>query len=76
MPLRIHRQDQEPIDLGLGAQNLFPGLGGEDPQVRLRKDSPDLANVESRPVSNLVHASGDVDEAAREIELWFPGQLE
>ena len=35
-------------------------------------DSPDLANVEQRPVKNLVHASGDPDEAAREIKLWFP----
>lgn len=35
-------------------------------------DSPDLANDELRPVLNLVHASGDPDEAAREIKLWFP----
>ena len=35
-------------------------------------DSPDLANAEQRPVKNLVHASGDPDEAAREIKLWFP----
>jgi nucleoside-diphosphate kinase len=35
-------------------------------------DSPDLANTEQRPVKNLVHASGDPDEAAREIKLWFP----
>jgi len=35
-------------------------------------DSPDLANTEQRPVRNLVHASGDPDEAAREIKLWFP----
>jgi nucleoside-diphosphate kinase len=35
-------------------------------------DSPDLANEEMRPVLNLVHASGDPDEAAREIKLWFP----
>lgn len=34
-------------------------------------DSPDLANAEKRPVKNLIHASGDADEAAREIELWF-----
>lgn len=36
-------------------------------------DSPDLANDESRPVRNLIHASGDPEEAAREIKLWFPG---
>lgn len=35
-------------------------------------DSPDLANVEQRPVHNLVHASGDPEEAEREIKLWFP----
>lgn len=35
-------------------------------------DSPDLANSERRPVRNLIHASGDPEEAAREIALWFP----
>jgi len=35
-------------------------------------DSPDLANDERRPVKNLVHASGDPEEADREIKLWFP----
>lgn len=35
-------------------------------------DSPDVANEEKRPVLNLVHASGDPEEAAREIKLWFP----
>ncbi len=35
-------------------------------------DSPDLANAEQRPVRNLVHASGDMQEAEREIKLWFP----
>lgn len=35
-------------------------------------DSPDLANEEQRPVKNLIHASGDPEEAAREIALWFP----
>ncbi|MGH8908434.1 MAG: nucleoside-diphosphate kinase [Egibacteraceae bacterium] len=35
-------------------------------------DSADLANDELRPVRNLVHASGDPEEAAREIKLWFP----
>lgn len=35
-------------------------------------DSPDLANEERRPVRNLIHASGDPEEAAREIKLWFP----
>ncbi len=35
-------------------------------------DSPDFANEEQRPVKNLVHASGDAEEAVREIKLWFP----
>lgn len=34
-------------------------------------DSPDLANVEKRSIRNLVHASGDPEEAANEIKLWF-----
>jgi nucleoside-diphosphate kinase len=35
-------------------------------------DSAELANTEGRSVHNLVHASGDSAEAARELELWFP----
>lgn len=35
-------------------------------------DSPDAANAEKRPVSNLVHAAGEIDEAIGEIKLWFP----
>lgn len=35
-------------------------------------DSADLANEETRPVRNLIHASGDPAEAEREIKLWFP----
>ncbi len=34
-------------------------------------DSPTLANLELRPVRNLVHASGTLEEAAYEITLWF-----
>ena len=34
-------------------------------------DSPDLANREHRPLRNLVHASGDPEEAENEINLWF-----
>lgn len=34
-------------------------------------DSPDLANVKHRPIRNIVHASGDPEEAAHEISLWF-----
>ncbi|MBI3975394.1 MAG: nucleoside-diphosphate kinase [Armatimonadetes bacterium] len=34
-------------------------------------DSPTVANLQRRPVRNLVHASGTVEEAAAEIALWF-----
>lgn len=34
-------------------------------------DSPDLANVEGRAVHNLVHASGTIQEAKQEIDIWF-----
>lgn len=34
-------------------------------------DSPALANLEQRPVRNLVHASGTVEEAEYEVGLWF-----
>lgn len=39
---------------------------------RFSLDSADLANMEMRAVRNLVHASGEVDEAEFEIGLWFP----
>ena len=34
-------------------------------------DSAILATLEKRSVYNLIHASGDPDEAKREIALWF-----
>lgn len=34
-------------------------------------DNADLANAHMRPFYNLVHASGEVDEAEDEIKLWF-----
>lgn len=34
-------------------------------------DSPDLATSENRSVENLVHASGNREEADYEIRLWF-----
>ena len=30
-----------------------------------------LADQKKRPIQNLIHASGEVDEAQREIALWF-----
>jgi nucleoside-diphosphate kinase len=38
------------------------------------KDSPAIANAEKRSVHNLVHASGDKEEAEYEINLWFTPQ--
>ncbi len=34
-------------------------------------DSPTVANLMKRPVRNLIHASGSVEEAASETPLWF-----
>ena len=39
---------------------------------RFSIDSPDAANKEKRPVSNLVHATSDIEDAISEIKLWFP----
>jgi len=43
----------------------------------LSADSPTVANLQKRPVRNLVHASGTVEEAEFEIGLWFaPEELQ
>jgi len=34
-------------------------------------DSSYLANTGKRPIKNLLHASGNVEEAKYEVELWF-----
>jgi len=34
-------------------------------------DSPVLGNLNKRPVRNVVHASGSIEEAKREIKHWF-----
>lgn len=34
-------------------------------------DSPALANPEKRAIRNLIHASGSIEEAEQEIQLWF-----
>lgn len=34
-------------------------------------DAPTVANEDQRPVRNLIHASGTVEEAAHEVGLWF-----
>jgi nucleoside-diphosphate kinase len=39
-------------------------------------DSYEVADVDNRAVRNLIHASGTVDEANKEIPLWFhPNEL-
>lgn len=38
----------------------------------LGTDSILKANAEKRPVWNLLHASGNLEEAEKEIGLWFP----
>lgn len=34
-------------------------------------DSPALANRAGRPIDNMIHASGNIEEAEHEIKLWF-----
>ena len=34
-------------------------------------DSYDLSSEQKRAVRNVIHASGDADDAKKEIELWF-----
>jgi len=34
-------------------------------------DTYQLADNSKRPIQNLIHASGEVDEAKREISIWF-----
>lgn len=38
----------------------------------LGEDTILKANDEKRPVYNLIHASGTLEEAEKEIQLWFP----
>ncbi len=38
---------------------------------RFSSDSAAAANAEKRPIQNLVHASGNAEEAVYEIGLWF-----
>jgi nucleoside-diphosphate kinase len=53
--------------------NTVPAMA--DPSTirgRFSSDSAAAANAEKRPIHNLVHASGNLEEAAHEIGLWFP----
>jgi nucleoside-diphosphate kinase len=40
-------------------------------RARFSMESNDLANAQRRSIHNLVHASGNTDEASSEITLWF-----
>jgi nucleoside-diphosphate kinase len=53
--------------------NTVPAMA--DPATirgRYSSDSAAAANAEKRPIHNLVHASGNREEANHEIGLWFP----
>ena len=53
--------------------NTVPAMA--DPATirgRFSSDSAAAANAEKRPIQNLVHASGNAEEAGYEIGLWFP----
>lgn len=39
---------------------------------RFGLETPDFRDKQTPPVQNLVHASGNIEEAQREIKLWFP----
>ena len=34
-------------------------------------DSYSMADADGRAIRNLIHASGDIEEAKQEIDLWF-----
>jgi nucleoside-diphosphate kinase len=53
-----------------GTFPIFAGPGSI--RGRFSVESPDFANAEKRPVQNLVHASGKIEEAKYEIGIWFP----
>lgn len=52
---------------GTSPQEAAPGTIRGDFAV----DSYILADTSGRPVQNLIHASGTVEEAKREIKIWF-----
>lgn len=60
-------------------RNVRQLVGSTDPLVAdigtirgdLTIDTIQMADLEGRSVRNLVHASGDPDEAEREIPIWF-----
>lgn len=61
-------------------KNIRKLLGGTVPSEALpgtirgdfSLDSPDMANLEHRSLNNLMHASGNAEEAKFEVNLWFP----
>ena len=61
-------------------QNVRKITGATDPNkaekgtIRgdLGQDSQEKADKEKRAIRNLVHASGNKEEAEKEIRLWFP----
>lgn len=68
------------LEGNLAAKNVRKLVGHTVPSLadpgtirgRFSIESAEFANLEKRPILNLIHASGDAEEAAREIKLWFP----
>jgi len=52
---------------GTSPQDAEPGTIRGDMAI----DSYVLSDNSGRPIQNLIHASGEVDEAEREIKIWF-----
>ena len=52
---------------GTNPQDAEPGTIRGDYAI----DSFKMADMSGRPIQNLIHASGAVDEAEREVSLWF-----
>lgn len=52
-----------------GTEPLTSGVGTIRGDYTL--DSYEIADVDGRAVRNLIHASGNADEASKEISLWF-----
>ncbi len=53
-----------PTDPAAAPKGTIRGDFGDDSILK--------ANLEGRPVRNLVHASSSKEDAEREIEIWFP----
>lgn len=66
-------EGEEAIPLARKVTGYTDPTSAEKGTVRgdLGQDSILAANKEARPVYNLVHASGNPEEAEKEIQIWF-----